>query len=49
VGFGVASGRVAIAEGGKEATYTGGGSICTFDEICHICRITSTDCLTIGR
>ena len=33
MGFGVAGGRVAVAEGGKEATYTGGGSICIFDEI----------------
>jgi len=32
VGFGVAGGRVEVPEGGKEATYTGGGSICTFDE-----------------
>ena len=33
MGFGVASGRVAVAEGGKEATYIGGGSTCIFDEI----------------
>jgi hypothetical protein len=33
VGFGVAGGRVAVAEDGKEATYIGGGSICIFDEI----------------
>lgn len=33
MGFGMAGGRVAVAEGGKEATYTGGGSICICDEI----------------
>jgi hypothetical protein len=33
VGFGVVGGRVAVAEGGKEATYTGGGSIHIFDEL----------------
>jgi hypothetical protein len=40
VGFGVADGRVAVAEGGKEATYTGGGSICIFDEI-HVTYVES--------
>jgi hypothetical protein len=37
VGFGVAGGRVAVAEGGKEATYTGRGSICIFDKIYVTC------------
>ena len=33
----MAGGRVAVAEGGKEATYTGKGSTCIFDKIYVTC------------